>query len=122
MEEQHKVENKNKNKNMIVAYLTELTDVNYNDFVKEGIAIVDIWAPWCNPCKQISPIIDQLSIDFVNKAKFGKLDADSSPETVTILGIRSIPTILIYKDGEIVDRIVGLTSKQKISDLVNQYL
>ena len=107
---------------MIVAYLTELKDSNYKEFTQDGLVLVDIWAPWCNPCKQISPIIDQISLDFLNKVKVGKLNADESPDTVTELGIRSIPTILLYKNGEIVDKSIGMTTKQKLIELINNHL
>lgn len=107
---------------MIVAYLTELKDSNYKEFTQDGIVLVDIWAPWCGPCRQISPIVDQISIDFINKVKVGKLNADDSPDTITELGIRSIPTILLYKNGEIVDKSIGMTTKQKLVDLINNHL
>lgn len=107
---------------MIVAYLTELKDSNYKEFTQDGLVLVDIWAPWCNPCKQISPIVDQISLDFLNKVKVGKLNADESPDTVTELGIRSIPTILLYKNGEIVDKSIGMTTKQKLIELINNHL
>lgn len=107
---------------MIVAYLTELNDKNYKEFVNDGLVLVDVWATWCMPCRQISPIVDQLSIDFLNKVKVGKLNTDESPSTVTELGIRSIPTILVYKDGEIVDKSIGMTTKQKLTELINKHL
>lgn len=105
-----------------MGFITELNETNYDGFVESGVALVDIWANWCGPCKQISPIVDQISIDFQGKVSVGKLDATPNGDKVSELGIRNIPTILIYKDGEIVDRSVGMTTKEKLSELVEQYL
>jgi thioredoxin 1 len=105
-----------------MGFITELNETNYNGFVESGVALVDIWANWCAPCRQISPILDEFSIDFQGRVAVGKLDATPNGDKVAELGIRNIPTILIYKDGEIVDRSVGMTTKEKLSELVEQYL
>ena len=105
-----------------MGFITELNETNYNGFVESGVALVDIWATWCAPCRQIAPILDEFSIDFQGRVAVGKLDATPNGDKVTELGIRNIPTILIYKDGEIVDRSVGMTTKEKLSELVEQYL
>lgn len=106
----------------MIAYVTELTDDNYNQFVESGVALVDIWAPWCGPCKIIGPVIDELSSDFQGRVSVGKLNADTSNQIISDLGVRNIPTILIYKDGEVVERLVGTTPKNKIAELINSYL
>lgn len=106
----------------MVAYITELTDNNYNDFTKSGVVLVDIKAEWCSPCKQLSPIIDDISTEFLGKISVGKLDADECPDIITELGIRSIPTLLLYKDGEIIERKTGLISKQKLSEMIENHL
>ncbi len=105
-----------------MGFITELNETNYNEFVENGVTLVDIWANWCAPCRQIAPIVDQFSIDFNGKVTVGKLDATPNGDKVAELGIKNIPTILIYKDGEIVDRSVGMTTKEKLSELVEQYL
>jgi thioredoxin 1 len=101
---------------------TELNDEIYSDFVKDGVVLIDIKTDWCGPCKVISPIIDQISSDYYGQIKVGKLDADQNPETIVDLLVRNIPTILIYKDGEIVERKVGAIQKRDLTDLIDQYL
>jgi thioredoxin 1 len=100
----------------MIAYITELNSNNYEEFTKEGIVLVDIWAEWCNPCKTISPIVDKVSADYHGKVKVGKLEADLNREIVSELGIRNIPTLLVYKDGEIVDKLVGSVQEEKITE------
>lgn len=100
----------------MVAFITELNDNNYKDFVSEGVVLVDIWASWCGPCRMISPIVDKVSADYQGKAKVGKLDADANRDIVSELGIRNIPTLLVYKDGEIVDKLVGSVQEEKITE------
>lgn len=107
-----------KNKNM-VSYITELNGENYSEFTKEGVVLVDVWAPWCGPCRVISPIVDRVSSEFYGKAKVGKLEADSNRDIVSELGIRNIPTLLVYKDGEIVDKLVGSVQEEKITESLN---
>jgi len=100
----------------MVAFITELNDSNFNTFTTENeLVLVDIWAEWCGPCKMIAPIVDQLSIDFQGQLSVGKLDADSNRDIVTELGVRNIPTILIYRNGEVVDRSVGSVTKEKLT-------
>lgn len=106
----------------MIAYVTELTDDNYNQFVESGVALVDIWAPWCGPCKIIGPVIDELSSDFQGRVSVGKLNADNSSQIISELSVRNIPTILIYKDGEVVERLVGVTPKNKLAELIESYL
>jgi thioredoxin 1 len=107
----------------MVAFITELNDSNFNTFTTENeLVLVDIWAEWCGPCKMIAPIVDQLSIDFQGQLSVGKLDADSNRDIVTELGVRNIPTILIYRNGEVVDRSVGSVTKEKLTEIINQQI
>jgi thioredoxin 1 len=107
----------------MIAYITELTDENYKGFVsKQGLVLVDVYATWCNPCKLISPIVDQISNDFYERVSVGKLDADKNRETLGELEVRNIPTILLYKNGEIVDKSVGMVSKEKLTEMINNHL
>jgi thioredoxin 1 len=106
----------------MIAYITELNEQNYKNFTNEGLVLVDVWATWCNPCATIAPIIDQVSSDYVGKLSVGKLDADGAKEIITELGVRNIPTLLLYKDGVIVERNTGMVTKEKIEELVNNHL
>jgi thioredoxin 1 len=106
----------------MIVYVNHLNDSNFKESIKEGLWIVDIFAPWCGPCRQLSPIIDEFSAENSDKIRVGKINADESPDTMTELGIRSIPTILVYKDGEIVNRHIGMASKVKLGELVKDFL
>ena len=106
----------------MVAYITELKGDNYDEFVKNGIVLVDIWAPWCNPCKMISPIVDQISSEYVDRIKVGKCDADANRDKVMELGVRNIPAIFFYKDGQIVEQTYGAVTKQKLTDIIDGLL
>lgn len=106
----------------MIAYITELTPDNYTNFTEKGLVLVDVWATWCNPCKLIAPIVDTLSSEYVGQVSVGKLDADNARDILSELGVRNIPTILLYKDGEIVERSVGMTTKEKLANLIEDYI
>jgi thioredoxin 1 len=106
----------------MIAYITELTDSNFKEFINKEFVLVDVWATWCGPCKMIAPIIDEISADFVGKLSVGKLDADANRQTVTELGVKNIPTLLLFKNGKLVDKLVGAVSKQKLTDIINNQL
>ena len=106
----------------MVAYITELNNENYDEFVSSGLVLVDIWASWCGPCKAISPIIDEISSDYSETLKVGKCDADANRDKVVELGIRNIPTIFIYKNGEIVETTKGAVTKSTLTNLIDSHL
>lgn len=102
----------------------EFTDDNFQDSaLSGGVSVVDFWAEWCGPCRMITPIIEDLSKDYDGKATIGKLNVDDNPNVSMKYGIRSIPTILFIKNGEVVDKQVGVTTKQamvqKLEALLN---
>jgi len=100
----------------------ELNNENFEATTKEGIALVDFWAPWCGPCRMIAPVIDELAADFNGKAKICKVNTEEQGELSSEYGVRSIPTILIFKDGEIVDQMIGATSKAILEEKINAQL
>lgn len=107
----------------MVAYITELNDQNYKTFTESGLVLIDIKTDWCGPCKMISPLVDEISSEYHDKGlSVGKLDADTNKETITELGVRNIPTILLYKNGEIVDRSTGAITKQKLVEMIDKHL
>jgi thioredoxin 1 len=102
----------------------EFTDSNFQAEVLEAdqVTLVDFWAEWCGPCKMVSPIVDQLAEEYAGKAKIGKVDVDSNQEIYMKYGIRSIPTILFIKGGEVVDRQVGAVSKAQLEAKLQAHL
>jgi thioredoxin 1 len=104
--------------------VAKLTDSNFQQEVidEKGVVLVDFWAAWCGPCRMISPIIEQLAEEYQGQVKVAKLNVDENQHTASRYGIMSIPTLMIFKDGQVVDKIVGVQPKQVISDQLEQWL
>ena len=105
-----------------MAEYIELTSENFDSTVENGVSLVDFWAPWCGPCRMLSPVIDELVNDFKDKANICKVNTDEEQNLAVKYGVRSVPTILIIKDGEIVDQVIGAQSKQALADKINAHL
>ena len=102
----------------------ELTDGSFEGDVEkaEGVVVVDFWAPWCGPCRLVGPVIEQLATEYDGRVTFGKLNVDDNPEVAARYGIRSIPTIGIFRDGEAVDGVIGAVPKQQLSKVIEAQL
>ncbi len=99
-----------------------LTDSDFKDFVeKNEVVLVDFYADWCGPCQIVKPILEELSQELEGKAKFGKIDVDRNKERAMEYGIMSIPTLLIFKDGKLVDRLVGAMPKEMIKERLEKF-
>lgn len=102
----------------------EITDGNFQEKVMEnkGVTVIDFWAEWCGPCRMITPIIEELSAEYDGKALIGKLNVDENPQVAMKYGIMSIPTLLVLRNGEVVDKHVGVTSKKALADKIEKQL
>ena len=102
----------------------EITDKNFQTDVvdKGGVSVLDFWAEWCGPCRMISPIIEKLATEYDGKALIGKVNVDHNPDVAMKYGVRSIPTIVILKDGEEVKRHVGFTTQANLAKLIDDQL
>ena len=98
------------------------TDATFEKNIKKGVVLVDFWATWCGPCRRQAPIVEELAMDFAGKVKVGKVDVDKNKSVSQKYIIRSIPTIIIFKDGKVVERLVGLRSKAELEKTLKIYL
>ncbi len=102
----------------------EITDDNFETEVikSDKPVLIDFWAVWCGPCKLIAPIVEELASEYDGKVKIGKLDVDNNQQTSIKFGVRSIPTLLLFKDGQLKDTIIGAVPKKAIVDKLNSVL
>jgi thioredoxin 1 len=102
----------------------EITDANFPQEVlkSDKPVLVDFWAVWCGPCKMIAPVVEEIARDYSAQLKVGKMDVDSNPETAMKFGVRNIPTLLIFKNGKVVDQIVGAMPKRNLLEKVTPHL
>jgi len=102
----------------------EITDQNFAKETQgsDKPVLIDFWASWCGPCRMIAPVLDEIAKEFAGKIKVGKLNVDENSDIPTQLGIMNIPTLVIFKDGEEIDRMVGVMSKKELQDKINRAL
>jgi thioredoxin 1 len=107
---------------MAIETIVEVTDGNFDQMVlkNEQPVMIDFWAAWCGPCKALAPIVDEVATAYNGKVVVGKMDVDSSPVTPQRYGVRGIPTLLIFKDGQVKDQIVGYVSRDTIEKALNK--
>ncbi|MEM2111124.1 MAG: thioredoxin [Candidatus Bathyarchaeia archaeon] len=112
-----------KSTHLLTGAPVEVTDETFHDVVKKNpIVVIDCWAQWCGPCRMIAPIIEELAKGYAGKILFGKLNVDENQKIPVEHQIMSIPTLLIFKDGQLVDRIVGAMPKKNLEQRLLQYL
>lgn len=97
----------------------DLTKDNFNQSIESGVTLVDFWAPWCGPCKMQLPIVEELSTELEGQAVIGKINVDDQPELAAQFGVMSIPTLILFKDGQPVDKMVGLQSKDALKTKIS---
>ena len=100
----------------------DITDATFVEETKSGLTLTDFWAEWCGPCKMQSPVIEQLDEESDGTVQYLKMDVEDNPETARQFGIMSIPTLLIQKDGEVVESLIGYHSKEQIEEVLSQYV
>ena len=105
-------------------YVYEFTDQNFETDVQESDlpVLIDFWAVWCGPCKAIAPVLEEIAKEYKGKIKVGKVDVDKNQDTASRYGVRSIPTLLLMKNGEIINQLVGAVPKSNITDILDDIL
>ena len=104
------------------ALVSAITDAEFKATVAQGVTLVDFWAPWCGPCKMIAPTLDELAGELQGRARIAKVNVDDNPEVAGSFGIMSIPTLLLFKDGQPVGKLVGAQPKASLKAFIEQAL
>jgi thioredoxin 1 len=106
----------------MIVMAVALTKETFDQSIESGVTLVDFWAPWCGPCKMQLPIVEELSSELEGQAKIAKINVDEEPELASQFGVMSIPTLILFKDGQPVDKMVGLQSKDALKNKIQGQL
>ncbi|MBO0997385.1 thioredoxin [Bacillus sp. SD075] len=101
--------------------IEHVTDDNFASEIKEGLVLVDFWAPWCGPCKMIAPVLNEIDLEMGDQVKIVKLNVDENSDTTSEYGVMGIPALILFKDGEKVDQAIGFQPKEVISALIRKH-
>src|SRR5699024_3329880 len=101
--------------------IVDVNDGNFSQETNDGLVVVDFWAPWCGPCKMIAPVLEELAEEKSDAVKIDKLKVDDNEETAGKYGVMSIHTLLLMKDGNVVDQVVGFQPKEALAELINKH-
>ncbi|MCE9499265.1 MAG: thioredoxin [Leptospira sp.] len=102
--------------------LPEINDSNFKTETDNGLVLIDFWAEWCGPCRMVGPVLEELSKEYTGKVSIKKLNVDDNQQTAQALGIQSIPTLLLYKNGQIVDKAIGALPKSQLKNFIDRHI
>ncbi|WAA10211.1 thioredoxin [Fervidibacillus albus] len=102
--------------------ISHVTDATFAEETSKGLVLTDFWAAWCGPCRMIAPVLEEIDAEMGDQVKITKLDVDHNQETAAKYGVMSIPTLILFKDGEIVDKVVGYRPKEALVEVIKQHL
>ncbi len=100
--------------------IVKATDETFSNETGSGLVLADFWAPWCGPCKMIAPVLEELDSEMSDKVKIVKIDVDENQQTAGEYGVMSIPTLILFKDGQPVDKVIGFQPKEALEELINR--
>jgi len=102
--------------------IVKITDDTFENEISNGLVLVDFWAPWCGPCKMIAPVLEEINEEMGDQVKIAKLNVDDNQVTTAEFGVMSIPTLLLFKDGEVVEKVIGFQPKENLVDVISKHL
>ncbi len=102
--------------------IVNVTDQTFSNETNDGVVLVDFWAPWCGPCKMIAPVLEEINSEMGDNLKIAKLNVDENQETAGRFGVMSIPTLLVFKNGEVVDQIIGFQPKEALTQTLQKHM
>ncbi|MFC0476573.1 thioredoxin [Robertmurraya beringensis] len=102
--------------------IVKINDDTFKNEISNGLVLVDFWAPWCGPCKMIAPVLEEINEEMGDQVKIAKLNVDDNQVTTAEFGVMSIPTLLVFKDGEVVEKVIGFQPKENLVDVLSKHL